>query len=441
MNILLLNKDLRIKNNLALKTISKSSNDFYVFYFLQSKHLKINAIPSINYLKNRLNLLLQKININVFEVNDEIKFLQSIHDQNKITSIYINECFTPFAINRQEKLENFCKKNDIKFIICFDYLNFKPGTITTTNGSISKTFAPFRQVFLSKFNELKLLNSFAIKPPKVFKHKNKVNHLLFKKITTFPITHKQVMESIKRQVDYAKRRDQLADLNFPSKISTAIGWGVVAFTEIILYAAKLFGSESDFVRQLIFREFYYHYYVFNRNQYIISSKKRSNILWQYDTYPWINDAKDQSFQAWKNAQTGVKLVDAAMNELNTTFNMKNRMRMVVASFLTKDLNIHWRLGERYFAKLLTDYDPVINNQSWQWAAGSGLDYRGASRIFSIARQQEKHDPYGFYIDHFLPKKHVKMLEYDPKAAYHNWRKRRSDWAEKNKYGNNLLMSK
>ena len=430
MTILLLNKDLRIENNPALQAVAKCNQPIYVFYFLQSKHIAKKAIASINYLKHRLHLLSQKIIINIFEVNDEIKFLQAIHHDKPIESIYINDCFTPFGIKRKENLDRFCKANKIEFISKFDYLNFLPGQITTANGTISKTFAPFYGAFLNQIDTLKLEKKISLPATKAFNHNLKIKTLAFRTVTNFPITRDQTLAAIERQMNYSERRDQLADLYFPSRIAAALGWGVISFVEATLFTKNRFGLESEFLRQLIFREFYYHYYILNKNSYIISSTYRANILSKYDTYPWISDPKHQNFRAWAGAKTGAPLIDAAMNELATTFNMKNRMRMVVASFLTKDLNIDWRLGERHFAKLLVDYDPVVNNQSWQWAAGSGLDYRGSSRIFSVARQQQKYDPLGLYVNHFLPKNYRRLLNYNLKETMNNWKNRRKNWLNK-----------
>jgi len=97
--------------------------------------------------------------------------------------------------------------------------------------------------------------------------------------------------------------------------------------------------------------------------------------------PWKNDKKD--FHAWCTGATGFPIVDAGMRELNTTGWMHNRVRMIVASFLTKDLHIDWRWGEKYFAQQLVDYDPAVNNGNWQWSASTGCDAQPYFRIFLI----------------------------------------------------------
>ncbi len=121
---------------------------------------------------------------------------------------------------------------------------------------------------------------------------------------------------------------------------------------------------------------------------------------EYDRIKWINDEKQ--FEAWCNGQTGFPLVDAGMRELNTTGYMHNRVRMVTASFLTKDLLIDWRWGERYFARKLLDYEMASNVGGWQWAAGSGTDAAPYFRIFNPDAQLKKFDPDFEYIKKWVP---------------------------------------
>ncbi|MDL5049384.1 FAD-binding domain-containing protein [Oscillatoria amoena NRMC-F 0135] len=120
----------------------------------------------------------------------------------------------------------------------------------------------------------------------------------------------------------------------------------------------------------------------------------------YDRIEWANNPEE--FQAWCEGKTGYPIVDAGMRELNTTGFMHNRVRMIVASFLTKHLLIDWRWGEAYFAKKLLDYDMAANNGSWQWAAGSGCDAAPYFRVFNPYLQTEKFDPELKYIKKWIP---------------------------------------
>jgi deoxyribodipyrimidine photo-lyase len=121
---------------------------------------------------------------------------------------------------------------------------------------------------------------------------------------------------------------------------------------------------------------------------------------QFDALPWPNPPG--YFEAWCEARTGYPLVDAAMRQLNQTGYMHNRLRMVAASFLTKDLLVDWRLGERYFADTLIDFDLAANSGGWQWAASVGCDAQPWFRIFNPVTQSEKFDPQGKFIRRYLP---------------------------------------
>ncbi len=136
---------------------------------------------------------------------------------------------------------------------------------------------------------------------------------------------------------------------------------------------------------------------------------------QYVNLAWNNDKKQ--FAAWCEGRTGYPVVDAAMRELNQTGTMHNRMRMVTASFLTKDLLIDWRWGERYFARHLLDYDLAQNNGNWQWAASTGCDPQPYFRIFNPSRQSEKFDTEAKYIKHFVPE----LAKVDAKLLHEPWR--------------------
>ncbi len=145
------------------------------------------------------------------------------------------------------------------------------------------------------------------------------------------------------------------------------------------------------------------------NPYSFSKNFRSS----YDKLSW---SKNQNiFNKWCEGKTGFPIVDAGMRELNDTGFMHNRVRMIVASFLTKDLHIDWKWGERYFASRLVDYDPSVNVGNWQWAASTGCDSQPWFRIFNPWLQQKKFDPLCNYIKKWIPE----LVDFTPKRI-HNW---------------------
>jgi deoxyribodipyrimidine photo-lyase len=167
------------------------------------------------------------------------------------------------------------------------------------------------------------------------------------------------------------------------------------------------GSEHALLRQFYWRDFFTHIGFHFPQVFGHAFHQR------YDNIQWRND-KDE-FQAWAEGRTGFPIVDAGMRQLNQTGCMHNRVRMIVASFLVKDLLINWRWGERYFAQHLLDYDPCVNNGNWQWAASTGCDAQPYFRIFNPWLQQKKFDAECVYIKRWLPE----LQKYSP-AIIHNW---------------------
>lgn len=204
-----------------------------------------------------------------------------------------------------------------------------------------------------------------------------------------------------RIASYAQQR------NFPgvdgvSYLSVHLRFGTVAIRELVSIAlaeGALAGAEgaSTWLSELIWRDFY-----FMVLDHFPHAAKRS-FKPAYDAIAWEQgDAADALFDAWCEARTGYPLVDAAMRQLNHTGYMHNRLRMVVASFLTKDLGVDWRRGEAYFACKLNDFDLSANNGGWQWAASSGCDAQPYFRLFNPVTQSERFDPDGRFIRRYLP---------------------------------------
>ena len=202
---------------------------------------------------------------------------------------------------------------------------------------------------------------------------------------------------------YHEQRDRM-DLDGTSSLSPYLRFGMVSMRQAVWAAQeagmRAAGSGSEkgpetWLNELIWREFYlsilYHF------PYVLGKTFRS----RFREIPWRNDPGE--FDAWKEGQTGYPVVDAAMQQLRQTGWMHNRARMIVASFLTKDLLIDWRWGERWFMENLLDGDPAANNGGWQWTAGTGADAAPTFRIFNPVVQGMKFDPQGTYVRHWVPK--------------------------------------
>jgi len=188
-----------------------------------------------------------------------------------------------------------------------------------------------------------------------------------------------------------------------SRLSVHLRFGTVSIRHLVRTVRELSmrGQTGDggavWLSELIWREFYKMILYFH--QHVEDSAFKP----AYDAIEWESgEDADDAFAAWCEGRTGYPLVDAAMKQLNTTGYMHNRLRMVTASFLVKDLGIDWRRGEAYFAEKLNDFDLSSNNGGWQWAASSGCDAQPYFRIFNPVTQSEKFDPDGDFIRHYLP---------------------------------------
>ena len=197
-----------------------------------------------------------------------------------------------------------------------------------------------------------------------------------------------------RLPDYAESRDYPARKG-PSYLSIHLRFGTISIRELVRVACAAADTGSQtWLSELIWREFYqmllWHY-----PETVEHAFQRA-----FDALPWPNPPGH--FEAWCEARTGYPLVDAAMRQLNQTGYMHNRLRMVAASFMVKDLHVDWRWGERYFAAKLLDYDQAANVGGWQWSAGVGTDAQPWFRIFNPVTQSQRFDPQGAFIRRYVP---------------------------------------
>lgn len=212
---------------------------------------------------------------------------------------------------------------------------------------------------------------------------------------------------------YKAQRDRL-DLAGTSSLSPYLRFGMLSARQatVATLAARAAAPDSEaaagaqsWLNELIWREFYHHIL------YHFPHVRGGNFRADYDRVVWRNDPDD--WEAWRAGQTGYPVIDAALRQLTTTGWMHNRARMLVAAFLTKDLLIDWRWGERWFMQQLVDGDLAANNGGWQWSAGTGTDAAPYFRIFNPVTQAQKFDPEGRFIRRWLPE-----LDPVPRAYLH-----------------------
>jgi len=309
-----------------------------------------------------------------------------------IGTVYTNHDYEPYAISRDKAIAEKLGRHKIGLKTYKDQVIFEKGEVVKDDAKPYTVYTPYMRKWHQK------LKPFYLEAYPTGKYlKNLVHHADFE----MPSLRSMGFEKSDRKFpdrnyedvinDYAKTRD-FPGIKGTTHIGLHLRFGTVSIREL---AAKANARhEKTWPNELIWREFYmmvlYHF----------PQTADHAFKPEYDRIKWIND--EEKFAAWCEGRTGYPLVDAGMRELNETGYMHNRVRMAVASFLSKDLLTDWRWGERYFARKLLDYEMASNVGGWQWAAGSGTDAAPYFRIFNPDLQMKKFDPDLAYVKKWVP---------------------------------------
>ena len=311
-----------------------------------------------------------------------------------IEKVFTNHDYEHYAIDRDHEIATLLKQHNAVLQTYKDHVIFEKDEIVKDDGKPYSVFTAYSRKWKTVMNDFYLK---AYPTEKYFSNFYKQGSIVLpslKSIGFLPVEKPFPSMQLKEETikKYAAERNFPGLQNGTSKMGVHLRFGTVSIREL---AAKSSGLSEIFLNELIWRDFY------------------QMILWQfphvrrgesfkkaYDRIPWRND--EQEFIKWCEGKTGYPIVDAGMRELNATGFMHNRVRMIVASFLTKHLLIDWRRGEAYFAKKLLDFDYAANNGGWQWAAGSGCDAAPYFRVFNPALQTEKFDKDLKYINKWVP---------------------------------------
>lgn len=318
-----------------------------------------------------------------------------------IEAVFVNADSTPFARERDRELAAACAAHGIAFEAAHDLLLTEPGSVRTGAGGPYQVFTPFwraaSQVPVPAPQPLGPVRFCSDLIPSAVPPELGDDLLGAPRRELFARGGREAglaaLDRIARLGDYETTRD-LPALDGTSGLSPHHKFGTVSIRETFHAVTAALGAGSAVLRELYWRDFFTHLawhfpHVFGRA-----------FRPEYDAVEWDDDP--ELLAAWTEGRTGFPLVDAGMRQLAGTGWMHNRVRMVVASFLTKDLHLHWREGERVFAQRLVDYDPAVNNGNWQWAASTGADAQPWFRIFNPWTQQQKFDPEARYIRRHVP---------------------------------------
>jgi deoxyribodipyrimidine photo-lyase len=332
-----------------------------------------------------------------------------------IARVYTNHDYEPYARLRDEQVSNLLQAKGISFHTFKDQCLFEKDEVLKDDGSPYTVFTPYSR----KWRSVMIQQPFRVQS--VGQHSDKY----FKHIEDSSIPSLESMGFKDLEVDFpsasveelvlAKYAEQR---NFPairstSRLGVHLRFGTISIRELAIKALQ--NGYETFLNELVWRDFYmmilWHF------PHVVQGAFRK----EYDNIPWRNDAED--FERWCQGKTGYPIVDAGMRELNATGFMHNRVRMIVASFLTKHLLIDWRLGEAFFAKKLLDFELSSNNGGWQWAAGSGCDAAPYFRVFNPELQTQKFDPKGIYIRQWVEE--FDTLEYPAPMVEHAFARKRA----------------
>ena len=418
-NLFIFSNDLRLEDNAALYNASLGKNGLEaLFLFNKDKwQLHYESPLKIKFQLNNLEIIkkeLDNLNINLRvlspKLDDENELILKEALRINASKVFIN---TEYGFNEKQRDENLRKllaDNRID-LIEFDSSIINPKKIVTGAGTYFKVFTPYSRSFREELNK-EYLQCF----PMPVKQQTKIgdsdeipnfeleNELKRNALKLYEPGEKAAIEILEnffenKISDYKVARDFPAQ-DSTSKLSVYLSSGIISAKKCVSKLLEISEDspgtgEYSWFNEIIWREFY-KYIIFHYPR--VSMRKSFNE--KYDQVKWRDDEED--FVAWTKGETGFPIIDAAMKQLLNTGWMHNRLRMIVAMFLSKNLLIDWKRGEEFFMQNLIDGDHASNVGGWQWSASTGVDAAPYFRIFNPITQSEKFDKEGLFLKHYLP---------------------------------------
>ncbi len=428
-SLFLFRRDLRLPDNIGLiEALHNSLTVIPAFNFDPEQVGPDNAYKSSNAIQYMIESLkdlesqleAKKGTLYLF-YDDPIATIKHLIASENIDAVFLNYDYTPFALKRDAAIKKLCAAQKIAFHGFHDALLIGDPDLIVTG---SKTPYGVYSAFYKKASQKKVPTPITTITGTFYTQHitGSKKESLYKKI--IPHENKSIkvnggrhnaltmMRRLKKFHHYATERNFPA-INATTHLSAAHKFGTISIRESYHAIKDELGVGSQLLKELYWRDFFT--YVAYHNPFVFGHAYRK----KYNNIPWSYSKKN--FEAWCNGATGFPIVDAGMRQLNTTGWMHNRVRMIVASFLTKDLHIDWKWGEKYFAQQLVDYDPAVNNGNWQWTASTGCDAQPYFRIFNPWTQQKTYDPECVYIKQWIP-----ALKNIPIKTIHSWFKETHD---------------
>jgi deoxyribodipyrimidine photo-lyase len=401
-------RDFRLEDNTGLIFALNSSERVIPAFIFTKQQIEDNPFRSDHCLKFMLESL-EDLEGQLRERKGKLYFFKGEPEEVlfrcisklRIEALIVNRDYTPYSQRRDEKLEAVCKAHGVSFFSFDDVLLHSPEDTLKSDGKPYTVFTPyFRNASkLPVMSPVRNLRSCYFSDSIPFAQDST---LLSKILSAKGVENRlkggrsealKILKKLSFFEEYERLRDFPAE-NHSTLLSPYLKFTVCSPREVFAAIAKNLGVHHGLIRSLYWRDFFTGIAFFFPQVFEGAFRKKFNKL------SWSDNRN--TFERWCKGTTGFPLIDAGMREMNTTGFMHNRVRMIAASFLVKDLHIDWRWGERYFAQTLIDYDPAVNNGNWQWVASTGCDAQPYFRIFNPWNQQKKFDPDCLYIKKWIP---------------------------------------
>jgi deoxyribodipyrimidine photo-lyase len=393
-------RDLRFHDNAGLYRAQKAADSVQAIFIFDTQIL--NKLPRDDQRIIFIHEALQELKKSYQEFGgdlkvyhgDPVELIPEITKSHKAEAVFTNRDYEPYALERDKTIFEILKNESIDFIGAKDHVIFEKAEITKADGLPYTIYTPYSRKWKEKMNEF-YLSSYPNEKytSKIAKTSAEIlislEEMSFETIKKVPFPNLDFPK--KYMSKYGENRNFPANENGTSHLGVHLRFGTISVREL---ARKAVITNETFLNELIWRDFY-QAIIYHFPHSVDGSFKK-----KYDAVQWRNN--ETEFNAWCEGKTGYPMVDAGMRELNSTGYMHNRVRMVVASFLTKHLLIDWKWGETYFAEKLLDFDLASNIGGWQWASGSGCDAAPYFRVFNPTAQLEKFDKQLVYVKKWVP---------------------------------------
>jgi deoxyribodipyrimidine photo-lyase len=398
-------RDLRLNDNCGLfHALSQGKNVIGLFIFDTNILDKLvdKDDARVTFLYDQLNALKKSIldrgGTLWVKHGEPLEIWRNLTNNNEIAYVFTNRDYEPYAIGRDQDIASYLASKGIPFKSYKDHVLYEMDEVVKPDRKPYTVYTPYAKVWRQKaiLDEESGNSPFQHYPSESFTNEwmkggksemPELEKIGFRR-SSLNIPTMEVPKSLIRS--YSENRD-IPGIQGTSRLGIHFRFGTISIREKANIARSL---SPVYLSELIWRDFYatilFH---FPHVQHKAFKPAYDNILWRNN---------EEEFEKWCAGQTGYPIVDAGMRELENTGFMHNRVRMVVASFLTKHLLIDWRWGEAWFARKLLDFDLASNNGGWQWAAGCGTDAAPYFRIFNPTAQQEKFDPKFVYVKKWVP---------------------------------------